>query len=395
MPDFGGLPRSFWVLFIGTLVNRVGGFALAFIAIYLTDERGMTSAQAGAVLSVYGIAAIIGGPIGGALSDRIGRKPTLAASLVAGGLSMLVVGFAAQPVALVAAAAAAGLLYEMYRPVVTATIADLVSPGDRPRAFNLIYWAINVGAAIAPAIGGWIAARSYRLLFAADGATTMAYGLIVWLALTETRPSIADQRDQGMGAVLRDRRFLAICALTLLFSMVFFQAFAGLPLDLRANGISPKTIGWLFAINGALIIVIQPWAASVLQRYSRARALAAGAFIVGVGYAMNAGAADWLPMRVASIVVWTLGEIVFVPVSMTLAADLAPAHLRGRYQGVFSMAYTSGFAVAPAVGGYVIGHFGATVLWIGCLAAGGAIAAGFIAFGRAERRPAAAAAPSS
>src|SRR4029453_8830315 len=60
VPDFRGLPRAFWVLFAGTLVNRVGGFVLVFLAIYLTEVRGLTLTQAGAMLSIYGLGAIAG-----------------------------------------------------------------------------------------------------------------------------------------------------------------------------------------------------------------------------------------------------------------------------------------------------------------------------------------------
>jgi MFS family permease len=110
LPDFQGLPRAFWVLFAGTLVNRVGGFVLVFLAIYLTEARGLTSGQAGAVISAYGVGAIGGGPFGGALSDRIGRRPTLTVSLVAGGTSMLVLGLVTTMAGLVAAAVLTGLL---------------------------------------------------------------------------------------------------------------------------------------------------------------------------------------------------------------------------------------------------------------------------------------------
>jgi MFS family permease len=382
-----GLPRAFWVLFAGTLVNRTGGFVLVFLAIYLTEEHGLTVPQAGAVLSLYGLAAITGGPIGGALADRIGRRPTLVASLVAGGTSMLVLGLAPNTTTVVFAAAAAGLLYEMYRPVVSAAVTDLIEPEHRPRAFGLIYWAINLGAAIAPAVGGWIAARSYRLLFAADAATTIAFGIIVWLALPETRPAAAaTQHEGGMRVVLRDRAFLILCALTLLFTIVFFQAFGGLQIDLRAHGFSTTTIGWLFAINGALIIVVQPLITGFAAKQPRTRLLAVGSLVVGAGYAMNAWAADSTWLRALSLVVWTLGEIIFVPGSWTLAADMAPPALRGRYQGVFSVAYTGGFAAAPAVGGTVIGFAGAWWLWIGCGIAGAAVAAGFAIFERVTAR---------
>jgi len=111
VPDFRGLPRPFWVLFAGTLVNRVGGFVLVFLAIYLTEVRGLTTTQAGAVISAYGLGAIAGGPLGGALADRIGRRPTLVGSLIAGGASMLVLGLVTRTLSMAIAAAATGLLY--------------------------------------------------------------------------------------------------------------------------------------------------------------------------------------------------------------------------------------------------------------------------------------------
>jgi len=173
--------------------------------------------------------------------------------------------------------------------------------------------------------------------------------------------------------------------LTLGFCIIFFQAFAGLPMDLRAHGVSTIEMGRLFAINGVLIVLLQPWASDVIAGRSRTVILAAGTLLVGLGYGMNAWAGDAMPARAGSIVVWTLGEILFTPASMSLAADLAPAHLRGRYQGVFSMAFTSGFAAAPAIGGYVIGHAGAWWLWVGCAIAGVFVAAGFVALGRRLR----------
>jgi hypothetical protein len=97
VPDLGGLPRPFWVLFAGTFVNRVGGFVLIFLAIYLTDARGLSPAQAGTVVAAYGLGAIGAGPIGGALADVIGRRPTLVASLIGGGASIVVLGLMTRP----------------------------------------------------------------------------------------------------------------------------------------------------------------------------------------------------------------------------------------------------------------------------------------------------------
>src|SRR5918995_6074246 len=125
VPDFRGLPPAFWVLFAGTLVNRVGGFVFVFLAIYLTEVRGLNAAQAGAVISAYGVGAMAGGAFGGALSDRIGRRPILALSLIGGGSSMLLLGLLGSTPAITVIALLTGVLYEMYRPVVSATIAGV------------------------------------------------------------------------------------------------------------------------------------------------------------------------------------------------------------------------------------------------------------------------------
>jgi MFS family permease len=379
MPDFRGLPRPFWVLFAGTLVNRVGGFVLVFLAIYLTEVRGLTPAQAGAIISAYGLGAIGGGPLGGALSDRIGRRPTLVASLIGGGASMLVLGFVTGTTTIVVAATATGLLYEMYRPVVSATVADVVRADDRPRAYGLLYWAVNLGASVAPLLGGLVAARSYCALFAADAATTAMYGVIVWAALPETRPAVSLQSDAARGAVraiLRDRVFLTVCLLTLASCIVFFQSFVGLPIDVRAHGISAAGFGALIALNGVLIVLLQPFAGDLIRGRSRPSVLAVASLLLGCGFGMNAWVGS-VPGYAASIAVWTFGEILFAPAASSLVADLAPPDLRGRYQGAFAMAFTGAFAAAPAVGGYVIAHAGARWLWTGCLATGLAVAAGF------------------
>ena len=109
--------------------------------------------------------------------------------------------------------------------------------------------------------------------------------------------------------------------------------------------------------------------------------LALASFVLGVGFGLNA-LVETAPGYAAAIVVWTIGEILFTPASTSLVADLAPAHLRGRYQGAFAAVFTAAFAAAPAVGGYLIVHAGARWLWIACFATGVAVAVGFSMLGR-------------
>jgi MFS family permease len=267
----------------------------------------------------------------------------------------------------------------MYRPVVSATIADIVPSEDRPRAYSLLYWAVNLGASVAPPVGGYLAATSYPVLFAADGATTVLYGVMLWLALPETRPSDSLGSGEGLaeGAVLRDRLFLTICLLAFALHVVFFQAFVALPIDMRAHGISTAVFGGLMAINPVLIVLLQPWAGELIRDRSRATVMALASLLMGLGFGMNAWAGS-APAYAGCIALFTLGEILFAPAAISLVADLAPAHMRGGYQGTFSIAFTAAFVAAPVIGGYLMTTVGARWLWVACLTTGCSVAAGFV-----------------
>src|SRR4051794_2334959 len=82
--SLGGLSPTYWVLWSGTLINRLGAFVLPFLQIFLTSERGLSVGDAGVLISLYGVGALLSNPIGGALTDRLGRKQTM---LISFGLS--------------------------------------------------------------------------------------------------------------------------------------------------------------------------------------------------------------------------------------------------------------------------------------------------------------------
>lgn len=73
----GGLPSRFWYLWAGTLINRLGGFVLIFLAIYLTRVRNFSELQSGFVIGLWGVGGAAGTMLGGTLTDRWGRRPTL------------------------------------------------------------------------------------------------------------------------------------------------------------------------------------------------------------------------------------------------------------------------------------------------------------------------------
>jgi len=381
----GGLPRTYWILWTGALINRLGGFVMPLLALYLTGERGLSVEQVGLVVSLYGAGALLAGPVGGFFADRAGRRSTLVAALVLGALAMLHLAFARSAAHIAFAAFLLGLLGELYRPVVSAAIADLVPSADRARAYGILYWAVNLGFAVGSALGGALSTYGWYLLFVGDAATTLAYAAIVWTRIPETRPvHLSPHPREPLWAPLADRPFVAFCALIALVATLFQQAFVTLPIDVRAHGLSPAAYGSLIALNGLLIFLLQPPVSRLMSPYPRHRVLAGAALLVALGFGMT-GLVRTIPGYVGAISVWTLGEIVMAGIGPAVAADAAPPSRRGAYQGLFHMSFGIAALGAPALGSFVLGRFGAGALWTGCFLVGAASAAGQLALGTLRR----------
>jgi MFS family permease len=384
--DIPPLPRQFWILFAGSLVNRLGSFVVPLFAIYLTLERGLGALAVGAVASCYGLGSLCSGALGGQLADRIGRRRTLIIGLCWGAGAMLLMPYAHRTPMIAAGAFHLGLAGDLYRPAIAAAVADLCTPAQRPRAFGLLYWAVNLGFAFATAVGGLLARSGFARLFVVDAATTFAYAAVVFFFLRETRPAALEVAadDGALREALADRALLAFLAVQLLVSLLYIQTQGALPVALAHRGILSDRYGLIIAENGVLIVILQPFAIRLVERMRRTRALAIGALLTGLGFGMNA-----LPLGVAgaacSVAVWTLGEIIGTPVIPSLISDLAPARLRGRYQGLSQMSFGACSLIGPTLGMLVLERGSAEILWRACACVGIVAAFLFLALARPLR----------
>jgi MFS family permease len=374
-------------------VNRAGSFVVPFLAVYLTRERGLPVATAGLVAAVYGAGAAVASPLGGWLADHAGRRATMAGALVLGGLGMIALGFARELALILPGAFLVALVGECYRPAMVAAVSDLVGPAHRLRAFGWLYWIINLGYSVGLLLGGALAARSFLWLFVGDGLTSLAFGLIVWRLVPETRPSAHGAPDgpaargfvHGFLAPYRDRPFLAFVLLSVLVLLIFMQHIAALPVEMAARGIPSAWLGSVLALNGIVIVLVQPFLAPFLARFDHSRTLAAGAVLVGLGFGWNAIASGPLGFALG-VVVWTVGEILVLPTGNALVADLARPGMRGRYQGAYGLSFGVAAFLAPLLGTAVLQQSGSAALWLGCLALGLLVALGQLALAPRLRR---------
>src|SRR5215216_952371 len=186
-----GLPPTYWLIWMGTLINRLGGFVIPFLTLYLTAQRGIPVSTAALMVSLFGAGSFLAQLSGGEMTDRLGRRPVMLMSFFVTPIFMIALGLARDLFLISLSTFIVGFFTDLYRPAVGAAIADLVPAESRTRAYGYNYWAINLGAAIAPVLAGLMAGYSYLILFVADAVTTAIFGLIVLFGIHETRPAQA------------------------------------------------------------------------------------------------------------------------------------------------------------------------------------------------------------
>jgi MFS family permease len=367
----GALPKSIWIHFTATLVNRMGTMAIPFLVLYLTRELGFTPEHAGLMLGLYGVAALVVSPFLGRLADRVGHVRTMKVSLLTSGFVLLAYPLARTPGSVVAATIVLAITAEAFRPASMSVLTDLAPPHQRKAAFAVNRLAVNLGMSVGPAIGGILATVDFPAIFRVDGATSLA-GFAV-LALTgfsvsehrrgSTAPGEAEPAMSRPGwSNLALLGFLGCC---IPVAMVFFQHEGALPLDLvRGLGLSPAFFGGLFTINTMMIVFLEVRLNLATAHWTHRRSMALGGIFLAVGFgALAFSRTGW--SVAGTVVIWTVGEMILLPSMSNYVADLAPVDRRGEYMGLYSMAWGVAFGVGPWLGTLVLAHYGRVILWSG------------------------------
>lgn len=365
---FSGLPRTTWLLCLTTLVNRSGTMVLPFLVLYLTSEKGFDKSQAGLFLSLYGAGAIAGSSLGGMLADRIGALTVQRFSLLLTGVGFALLGTLEQPVAIGATLLLLSVVAEAFRPANGAYLASTCSGELRVRAMALNRLAINLGMAIGPSIGGFLAVIGYGWLFLVDALTCGLAAVLLFVAFRREPVAIADVADDP-GAdrgPWRDGLFLLCMTAVLIICVIFMQTMSTLPLYWHEEyGLTEDRIGLLFAINPILIVLLEMILVHRLQGRSPLRVIAVGAAFIGIGFGiMPLGAG--IPFAAFTVVIWTLGEMLESPFMGGFVANRAGDRSRGRYMGVYMLTFSISLVVAPALGTLVYERLGPDTLWYGC-----------------------------
>lgn len=369
---YSGLTRRIWLLSIVMLINRSGTMVLAFMTLYC-EHIGYTTRQGGIVVAVYGLGAMAGALLGGKITDKFGFFYTQFSSLFCGGLLFILLGQMRSYETICICTFFLSMVNESFRPANAAAIAHYSSAKNRTQSFSLVRLAINIGFGIGMAIGGILASIDYHLLFWTDGITNMvaASSLLLMLpkvSLTEQK-SAFQKNETGKLAVKphRDKAFLQFLALTLLFSICFFQLFTTLPLFFkRGLQLNESHIGSIMAINGILIAVIEMVLVFKLEgRKPYLLLMCYGAAIMGIAYIiLNIPFAGGVIIATTCMLILTIAEMIGMPFMNSYYISLSSDENRGQYAGMYTMTWSLAQVIGSSAGSIIAYRLGFFNLWM-------------------------------
>lgn len=383
---FAHLPRPVWILAAASLVNRSGTMVLPFLTLYLTQRLGFTLGEAGRTLSLYGVGSAAGALLGGWLADRVGPVRVQIGSLLGTGLGFLILGSLRSRPAVALSVLVVSVVAESFRPASFAAAAAASPEEVRTRSLALLRLAANLGMSVGPVVGGLLAVHHYGLLFVVDAATCWVAALVLAAflrGLSLTRAAAGGWEERR--APWRDGPFLVFLMLVFLLATVFYQIFSTLPVYLRSHfGLAEDGIGLILAVNTVIIVLFEMVLLRRIEHLDLLRVAALGSFLVCLGFAVMpiSGAAVWAPL---TVVVWTLGEMLSLPITNSLAAARAAGSGGGRFLGAYLLAFSLAFVAGPAAGTALYEALGPTALWAAVGGVGLVLAAGFLLLAAAHR----------
>ena len=377
-------PRQFWILFGGMLITATGGgMVWPFLTIFMRQRLDVPLTTVGLLLTLNSAAGLVTTSIAGPIADRLGRKGVMVVSLLASCLVYIAMPLADSLILWAALLMLSGGFGPLFRVGSNAMIADLLGPDRRADAYALMRTSNNLGIAIGPAVGGFIAAVSYSRAFFFASAAYAVFAFLTLILVKETLPETKlDHEDSptegGYGALLRDRSFLAFCGITALAIIPSTLMMVLLPVYAKEQfGVIESQYGFIMAANAAMVVLFQYLVTQVTKRFPSLPVMAVGALVYGLGVgsvALGQGFTAFL----LSMIVMTVGELILVPTGTTLAANLSPSDMRGRYMGVYSLTWALGFGVGPVIGGVLNDQIAPVAIWIGGLVIGLVATLGYV-----------------
>lgn len=385
--SYRGLSRPSWMLSAVMLINRIGAMVLPFLGVYMVAELKFTLSQTGVVLSCFGLGAMTGSTLGGWLTDRVGHFRVQLTSIILSVPIFFLLPLLKNVWSLSAGVFVLSTITETFRPANSVSISVYARPENITRSFSLNRMAINLGFSIGPALGGILAAISFKLLFYGNGITALLAGLLFYfyfknLPVNKNRELFHHEKDTkkiktGISP-WKDEAFLWYSLFCCLYSICFFQLLSTLPLFYRqVHHVSEGNIGLILASNGLVVFLLEMLIVQVAERNFRPSSVIPVGVFLGASSFLILLVPSGMWVLFLSMFIMSLSEILAMPFMATVTVKRGSTDRKGAYMGLNALSVSSAFVFSPLIGTFVAAHFGFSVLWIGTAIVGIATAFGF------------------
>jgi MFS family permease len=370
---YAEFPPLFWIIVVTLFIDSLGSTLLfPFFALYITQKFGVGMTEAGVLLGMSSLFGLIGSVIGGALTDKFGRRQLILFGLVFSALSSLLFGLASDVRILYFLVVIVGLLSRVSTPAHDAMMADILPEDRRQEAFGITRVVYNYAWIFGTALGGLIAARSFLALFVADAVLSLTVAIILYRFLPETRPaSPMEARENesflmtiaGYRTVLRDLAYMGFTLAGMLVLIVYQQQYGALAVYLRdVHNIGPKSYGVMLSITGLEVVFFQIWISRTIRKYPPFLMMMLGALFFMAGFGMI-GFVKGFTFFLLAVILATVGEMILFPTNKALAINFAPPEMRGRYMAVYDFGWTLPATFGPAAAGLILDNYNPNLLW--------------------------------
>ena len=358
------------ILFVVVFVDLLGfGMVIPVMPLY-AERLGASEIWIGLLSTIYSLMQFVFAPIWGRLSDRIGRRPVLLASIAMTALAFLMYGLAGNFTVLVLSRAFAGAATANIA-IARAFVADVTPPEGRAKGMGIIGAAFGLGFVLGPAIGGVLSHRSLALPGLAAAALAALNGVAAWFILPEPEQRIVRElaRRSRFAAFLSVmgrpgiRRMILVYFLTVLAFSAMESTYA--LLSWHRYGIDQAHVSWLFAYIGIIVVVVQGGLIGRLTRaFGEKRLLVAGLVLQAVALAALPFAGNVAGLMVATAPL-AIGSGLSQPALSALLSRFAHRDDQGGTLGIGESAAAFGRIIGPEAGTFTFGRWSMAVPYLG------------------------------
>ncbi len=363
--SFSGLPRPIWYLCIVMFLNRSGAMVLFFLTLYLTKELNYTNIEAGEVITIYGLGSLVGSFLGGWLTDHLDSKKVQFYSLITSGFAYICLDFMRGSYEIAVTVFLVAMFTDALRPANAAALAEFSPKELTSKSYALNRLAINLGVAIGPAVGGFLALIDYSFLFWVDGLTCLfAAGLFYYFFHSYiNEKKVKEISDSQAQFPWKDKILMAVLFIMVPIGLLFIQIFNTWPIYLKEYFVfNEDTIGILLAINAFIITFVEMPLIHKVSSYNPLKVMAVGSLFLFGGFAIQPLGSGFSYV-VITVVVWTIGEMLVLPLLISYIASLSNEKNRGKYMGMFSFTFSFTIVLGPIFGMWLYQNLGANPLW--------------------------------